>query len=109
MQILNQYPYTSTADFILPLVFISIAVIAMVIYLIRPLRSKIFNISFYVWPIIIFTLCVISFYLKIIPTIRNNPQRYEVILDENYSATNLFDNYKFIDKQGNVWILEDKN
>lgn len=109
MQILNQYSYVSTADFILPLVFISVAAIAMIIYLIHLLRSKVFNISSYVWPIGILIFIAIIFCLKVIPTVRSNPQRYEVILDENYSATNLFDNYKFIDKQDNVWILEDKN
>lgn len=109
MQILNSYSYASTADFILPLVFIFVTTVAMTIYLIRLLRSKTFNISFYVWPIVILILIAICFCLKVIPTIRNNPQRYEVILDENYSAVELFDNYKIIDKQGNIWILEDKN
>ena len=34
--------------------------------------------------------------------------KYEVILDDNYSATELYENYKVVEQRGKIWIIEDK-
>ena len=33
--------------------------------------------------------------------------KYEVILDDNYSATELYENYKVIEQRGRIWVIED--
>ncbi len=34
--------------------------------------------------------------------------RYEVILDKNYPAEELYSNYEVIEQRGKIWVLEDK-
>ena len=53
--------------------------------------------------IIIILLIILSIYKT--PTGKN---KYEVILDNNYSAEDLYSNYKVIEQRGEIWVLEDK-
>lgn len=34
--------------------------------------------------------------------------RYEVILDDTYSAATLYANYEVIEQRGQIWVIEDK-
>ena len=53
--------------------------------------------------IVIILLIILSIYKT--PTGKN---KYEVILDENYSAEKLYSNYAVIEQRGEIWVLEDK-
>lgn len=53
-------------------------------------------------------LLFISLFIVIIYEVPSGKTKYEVILDENYSAENLYSNYKVIEQRGKIWVLEDK-
>lgn len=56
--------------------------------------------------VLFFTLIVVSkMGLDKVETERN---RYEVILDDTYSAATLYANYKVIEQRGQIWVIEDK-
>lgn len=42
------------------------------------------------------------------PQVETNRKRYEVILDEDISITEIYSKYDVIEQRGKIWILEDK-
>lgn len=34
--------------------------------------------------------------------------QYEVILDDNYPASELYKNYNIVEQRGEIWVIEDK-
>ena len=54
--------------------------------------------------IILVILCIIISIYKT-PTGKN---KYEVILEKDYSAIELFSKYNIIEQHGDIWVLEDK-
>ncbi len=55
-----------------------------------------------------FILLLISVFIVGTYKVPTGKTRYEVILDENYSAEDLYSNYKVIEQRGKIWVLEDK-
>lgn len=56
--------------------------------------------------VIFFTLIVVS---KMgLDEVETERERYEVILDDTYSAATLYANYEVIEQRGQIWVIEDK-
>lgn len=101
MEILNTFEYTYYSGF---LVFLWICILVCVTLTFISscnnwVKSKILFGSMTI------ILCILSLIV-----LHNSPvkTRYEVSFNEDYSVSELVENYDIIDQHGDIWILEDK-
>lgn len=40
--------------------------------------------------------------------VKTDTKLYEVVLDDNYPISAIYDNYEIIEKRGKIWVLQDK-
>ena len=40
--------------------------------------------------------------------VKTDIKLYEVVLDDNYPISAIYDNYEIIEKRGKIWVLQDK-
>ena len=104
MEILNSYPVMGVKSNPLIILFIILLAISVACSL-----AFFFAEEFYVGLLFMFLAVVliapITNYAKKIPT---EITEYQVILDEDYSAQKLYDEYVVIRREGKIWIIQDK-
>lgn len=59
------------------------------------------------------SFCLIAFIGIIFGTyfsheVKTDTKLYEVVLDDNYPISTIYDNYEIIEKRGKIWVLQDK-
>lgn len=57
---------------------------------------------------IIFILCVLLFFIGFLIIPKKQYTKYEVLLNEEYSAKEFIENYELIEQRGDIYILRDK-
>lgn len=105
MTILNQEIIMTTPEWAISL-FIIFAISTIILFVISIEFPE--NFTLVILLIISLFLFFILLITVVIYEVPSEKTRYEVILDENYSAEDLYSNYEVIEQRGKIWVLEDK-
>ena len=108
MEILNSYPVLEEKNLTLFVIFLILAIVGPLI--------TCYILSDCCWDsvigkVILTTLVFIVFLLPTIYCAQSEPTgitEYQVILSDDYSAKDLYENYEIIKTEGKIWYIRDK-
>ena len=104
MNILNEeYIYTQRNGLLSALLFFLMFI--FLIFAVIFLAETYFRISLFFF---VFAILYATSGIYCSKKIITDKKQYEVILDDDYPASILYDNYEIIERRGEIWILQDK-